>query len=172
MLRLILRILSLVIFTCFLLLACVLMLFYKRYYPQFIPAYVYVLYCLALTLLLSPYLYFWQKDMRRPKLIIHALAVIAILSIHFYNDSRQTFLYDLSKIEQGMTIAQVEGIMSNRKGRTVWPTIEELPRDKNGEVVVPDSLSYKHSEESEFNADFGIILFDKGRVVKVEFIGD
>lgn len=97
-----------------------------------------------------------------------------------HSSSRHQFLKDLERIRAGMTLPEVDEVMSGHiKGVSEkWPpfmgkadTLKETT-DKNGNLTYEGSLIYRHSDEAAFDSDWGIVKFRNGRVVDVEFAPD
>jgi hypothetical protein len=106
--------------------------------------------------------------------------------------TRKPFLRDLGRIRVGMTEAEVRHIMGGYMQGTGWPSLpgsspSNAPGTLNivgsdsqystetspsGEMVVRDSLVFRHSNSGAFGADWGIISLSSGRVVNVEFSPD
>jgi len=125
--------------------------------------------------------------------IISLLVLFSILAALHYMPwtSRKPFLRDLDRIRAGMTEAQVRHIMNRYLEGTGWPA---SPRDNptnggtlsimgsslqyattpslSGELLLRNSLVFRHSTKGAFNADWGIVSLSKGRVVRVEFSPD
>jgi len=111
----------------------------------------------------------------------------ALFALHLVPwTSRKPFLRRLYSIEPGMTYDEVLERMDDYMlgtGLPANPFLEDAsggyPRDY-GQVVVSESfvaqmsgsLCFRHSDEGSFNRDFGIVVFDAGRVVKVRFEAD
>lgn len=91
-----------------------------------------------------------------------SLAVLAVglATLHLVPwTSRKVFLADLAHVQPGMTEEQVERAMA--RYRRLSP-----PAQATG------TRAYGHSREPAFDSDVGLIHFDGGRVVKVEFLPD
>jgi hypothetical protein len=121
-------------------------------------------------------------------------AVIAIVTTLYFVDwtSRKPFLRDLAGVHVGMTEAEVRQIMGRYMEGTGWPAPpDSFPSDApstltiggsgmqysietspSGEIVVHDSVVFRHSNDGAFNSDWGIVSFSSGTVVRVEFSPD
>lgn len=120
-------------------------------------------------------------------------AIFAIIAVLYFVDwtTRKPFLRDLDRIRVGMTEAEVRQIMAPYMEGAGWPaipgsssnapgTLHILGSDSQysteassaGEMVIRDSLVFRHSNDGAFNADWGIVSLSNGRVVKVEFSPD
>lgn len=133
--------------------------------------------------------------MRRQIGRLSALAsLITVVATLYFVDwtTRKPFLRDLDRIRVGMTEAEVRRIMGRYLEGTGWPanpfdpstnatsTLTDLgsgsqystTASPSGEMVVRDSLVFRHSNDGAFNSDWGIISFAGGRVVGVEFSPD
>ncbi len=115
---------------------------------------------------------------RREKLLILGLLVLVLFSIRFVDwNSRKPFLKDFYRVREGMTVEQVEQIMGSYMGGTCCPAHPlGLPDGKQTaeteELAVPDRAVYRHTNEGWGNSDWGEITFEKGQVVKIEFLPD
>jgi len=96
-------------------------------------------------------------------LALFAAAVAFILSINW--NSRKPFLKDFYRLQEGMTGAQVDGIM----GRYIKET--DLPPLLLGEgTVAVDAVVYRHTDGDWGKSDWGVIAFEDGRVAQTEFL--
>jgi hypothetical protein len=139
-------------------------------YLQFVA--IYAAFCVligALLLVGSP---------RREKLLILGLLFVALFSIRFVNwNSRKPFLKDFYRVQEGMTVEQVEQIMGSYMGGICQPSHplglpdEELTIETE-EMAQPDRAVYRHTDEGWGNSDWGEVHFEQGRVVKIEFLPD
>jgi hypothetical protein len=120
---------------------------------------------------------------------VAAIALSWILYLVPWN-SRKPFLKDLHSIRSGMDEGQVRQIMSGYLEGTGWPTVyggessgegsltdlgsgtTRPTTSVHGELAITDSLVFRHSDDGAYNSDWGIVTFDKGRVVNVEFSPD
>lgn len=103
----------------------------------------------------------WAMRQRSGRPLI-SLAVLAagLVVLHLVPwTSRKVFLADLAQVHPGMTEEQVERAMARH--RRLSP-----PAQAAG------TRAYGHSLEPAFDSDVGLIHFDGGRVVKVEFLPD
>ena len=85
-----------------------------------------------------------------------------------------------------MTVDQVEKIMSRYMKGTGWvlPTSSGKLTDvgtgvtlqtsnaPSGELMIEDSITYRHSNEGAFNSDWGVVKFKDGRVEGKIFMPD
>ena len=114
----------------------------------------------------------------REKLLILGLLVVALFSIRFVDwNSRKPFLKDLYRVQEGMTIAEVEQIMGDYMGGICYPDHSlGLPARESAaeveELALPDRAVYRHTSEGWGNSDWGEIWFEKGRVKEVRFLPD
>jgi hypothetical protein len=120
-------------------------------------------------------------------------AIIAGIAALYFVDwtTRKPFLRDLDRIRVGMSEAEVRHIMGRYKEGSGWPAIpgssSNAPGTLNivgsdaqystetspsGQMVIRDSLVFRHSDDGAFNSDWGIISLSSGRVVRVEFSPD
>lgn len=101
--------------------------------------------------------------------------------------SRQIFVKDLNSVRPGMTTVQVEAMMGRYMKGTGWPGFDhggggltdlgtgstnKMKPSNSGEIELDNALVYRHSNEGEYNSDWGIVHFQNGRVVNVEFSPD
>jgi len=107
----------------------------------------------------------WLMRDRQARLRITVVAIYAllILSTRFVDwNSRKPFMRDLLRLREGMTGQQVKVIM----GRYVTDQDAADVSQANG------TLSYRHSNEAEYNADWGEVTLREGKVVGAEFSPD
>ena len=118
-------------------------------------------------------LFLYNRPMRE-RLLILSLFLIVIFSIRFVDwNSRKPFLKDLYSIQEGMTPAQVEQIMSDYRigGGSPFPDGPETELNEQGGIVT-GGITYLHTDEGWGNSDWGVVIFENGRVVQVEFLPD
>ena len=125
------------------------------------------------------------------KLLVVLAFLSAMVAIYFIPwSTRKPFLRHLYSIKPGMTVSEVESIMSGyMKGSGLpWPpiwddepksfsstsstTTQGVIKGEDGEIEIPGSIIYRHSDEGSFNADWGQVNFKDGRVESVEFLPD
>jgi len=100
----------------------------------------------------------------RHKLVILAIFVAAVASILFINwNSRKPFLKDFRRLQEGMTEAQVDGVMGRYIVETDLP-----PLPLGGGTVAVDAVVYRHTDESWGKSDWGVVAFEDGRVAQTE----
>jgi hypothetical protein len=133
---------------------------------------IYAAFCLligALLLVGSP---------RREKLLILGLLLVVLFSIRLVDwNSRKPFLKDFYRVEEGMTVEQVEQIMGGYMGGPCEPTCS--PDPSGGQQAIetevqtgPDRAVYRHTDEGWGNSDWGEVTFEEGRVVEIQFLPD
>ena len=83
--------------------------------------------------------------------------------------SRKPFLHSLFSIKSGTTVADVRRKMA---GCMVDAWANMTPPDATRGLTYSGSLIFRHSKESRFNADLGVVTFRDGKVVSVEFLPD
>jgi hypothetical protein len=129
-----------------------------------------------------------RQQIRR--LCVLAAVIVFVVMLYFVDwSTRKPFLRDLARVHVGMTEADVRRIMGSYIEGTglvdppgVAPssgvtdlgsghTYRTAP-SPNGEVRLSDTLVFRHSTESAFNADWGIIKFSDGKVTGVDFSPD
>jgi hypothetical protein len=117
-----------------------------------------------------------------------AAVVALIAALHFVDwSTRKPFLRDLARVRVGMTEAEVRQIMGQHMEGTGLLAPPGTPANSpstmnlmsgsqystttspSRELVLTDSLVFRHSTEAAFNADWGIISFASGKVANVEF---
>lgn len=159
--------------------------------PVLIPAWVHLGFVLACSLLFLPFVLVGR--LRAVKAALHGLFLLTIAGMWFFPiSSRQPFLRDLASVKIGMTSTQVNAVMGKYAKGTGWPanpfaakspgtdTLTELrsgsthptQTNRQGQMELIGSTTYRHSDEGEYNSDWGVVSFKKGRVVKVEFMPD
>jgi signal transduction histidine kinase len=121
------------------------------------------------------------------------VAVIAVIATLYFVEwtTRKPFLRDLDRIRVGMTEAEVRQIMGRYMEGSGWPAIPgsstnapgtlnivgsdsqySTETSPSGQMVIRDSLVFRHSNDGAFNSDWGIISLSSGKVVSVEFSPD
>jgi len=115
-----------------------------------------------------------------------------IVALYFVDwTTRKPFLRDLARVHIGMTEREVRRIMARYSEGTGFPAIpgsaSNAPGTLNiagsesqystetspsGQMVIQNSLVFRHSNNGAFGADWGIVSLSSGRVVKVEFSPD
>jgi energy-coupling factor transporter transmembrane protein EcfT len=104
--------------------------------------------------------------------------------------SRKPFLTDLYSIRSGMNERQVREIMSGYIEGTGWPAVYggETPGEgtlndlgsgasysttsADGKLAIKDAIVFRHSNDGAYGSDWGIVTFENGRVVSVDFSPD
>jgi hypothetical protein len=134
-------------------------------YPRFLAIYA------AFWVLLGALLLHGRPT--REKVLILALFAAVLASVRFIDwNSRKPFLRDLHSINEGMTRAQVEGIMGRyirSGGRPLAGPETEL--DESGQILT-GTVTYRHTNEGWGDSDWGVVTFVDGRVVETEFLPD
>jgi hypothetical protein len=103
----------------------------------------------------------------RLQLMLLVVFVAQVAAIHFVNwNSHKPFLRDFDRIAEGMTEAQVDGIMGRYAKETDLPPI---PLAEGAEAV--EAVVYRHTDESWGEADWGIVAFEGGRVAQKALFG-
>jgi len=145
-------------------------------------------YGLFWTLVLLPFL-LRQPTLLKSSFYVALLLALVILYLVPWN-SRKPFLRDLEKVKTGMTVAEVEAIMGGYMKGTGWPAMPDsgsstgqltevgsgitmsTSNSPSGELVIQDSITYRHSNDGAFNSDWGIVTFKDGKVVARTFMPD
>lgn len=131
---------------------------------------------------------------RQPARIIALVAVLAVIAALYSVEwtTRKPFLRDLARVHAGMTEVEVRHIMGRYMEGTGWPALPgsspshalgtlnisgsasqySTETSSSGQMVIRDSLVFRHSNDGAFNSDWGIISLSSGRVVSVEFSPD
>jgi hypothetical protein len=60
-----------------------------------------------------------------------------------------------------------EGIVNDPGSGSSYPASEV-----DGELAIKNSLVFRHSDDGAYNSDWGIVTFEEGRVVSVDFSPD
>jgi hypothetical protein len=153
-----------------------------------ISAKIFFRYGLFWTLLLLPFLFLHPSRM---KFGFYVVLVASLLILYFIPwNSRKIFLKDFRKVEVGMTVNEVEQIMSKYIKGTGWPAMpesmfstgtlihagsmvsRETSNSPDGDLVIRDSITYRHDKDGAFDSDWGIVKFKKGKVVSTTFSPD
>ncbi len=97
-----------------------------------------------------------------------AILVLVLFSLRYVDwNSRKPFLRDLYSIDEGMTAAQVEGsmreYMKSDGGNARY--------DQSGQIVA-GTVTFRHTNEGWGDSDWGVVTFEDGRVVQVQFLPD
>ncbi len=116
--------------------------------------------------------FFWpgRPVNRRPPRVIAFGALLALLGTLYLVpwSSRKPFLRALDSIKLGMTEAEVHQRMAGYKLGTGWI----IPGQNPAEFAPADSLVFRHSDDPEFNSDWGIVTLQRGKVTAVQFSPD
>ncbi len=131
------------------------------------------LYAGFLSLFLLP-LVIWR--FKRVKLVIYlAFLLSAVVFAVVPTTSRDFFVRRLDSLQPGMTISQVDVAMRQYSGRRYDGGVVRRQDRKwlpekfaNADRVV----SFRHSDDSAYNADVGTVFFSNGRVLGTEFSPD
>ncbi len=123
-----------------------------------------------------------------PRLTIILSSLISMATLYSIEwSSRKPFLRDLYSVRVGMTEQQVVKIMGKYISGTGFPAnpysnpselhdntgkAYKTESTSDGFLHLPGRLVFRHSDTSEFGADWGIVSFLNGRVVDVEFSPD
>jgi hypothetical protein len=102
----------------------------------------------------------WNQPPRVKLALISTFLLLILVTRTIDWNSRKPFLRALDSVQPGMTAAQVDAAMG---------TFMRFPRVG---VTEQGSVGYRHTEEGWGNADIGLVTFDGGRVVKVEYFPD
>jgi len=101
------------------------------------------------------------------------LVLTLIMPVRFIDwDTRKPFLKDLYRIQPGMTLPQVEQIMGQYRQGSGWPANPNPEAQHPGELTIPDSIIYRHTDEGWGDSDWGVVTFADERVIEVQFLPD
>ena len=150
---------------------------------------LYLAVAIAFVVALWPFASGRFQSIRITSLIIVSVTIAALYSVPW--TSRKPFLRDLDRIRVGMTVSEVRQIMGRYLEGTGWPASPfdsstnngtlsvagsssqySTSTSPDGQMVVRDSLVFRHSTDGAFNSDWGIVSLSSGRVVGVEFSPD
>jgi hypothetical protein len=96
--------------------------------------------------------------------------MVILYKIHW--NTRKPFLIELGHVRIGMTAQEVDGVMNRYiKGSGIAP-VGRFGSDENGQLMLKESIVYRHSNDGAFNADWGVVTFKDGKVTNVEFLPD
>lgn len=90
---------------------------------------------------------------------VTSLALIILLVVPW--TSRHRFLHHLDRVEVGMSREEARQVM-----------LPYRPLDQDEPATGDTTDWYGHSRDARFNADFGIVRYEAGRVAAVEFSAD
>jgi hypothetical protein len=111
----------------------------------------------------------------RDKLLILGLFVLVLGSVRLVDwNSRKSFLRDFYSLKEGMTADEVDRTMSgymkeNGGGPPQSQNLYEF--DERGELVT-GWVTYRHTNEGWGDSDWGVVAFESGHVVRLEFLPD
>jgi hypothetical protein len=104
----------------------------------------------------------WRRN--RVKLAVYTALIFSIVVLAAVPwTPRDHFVRRLHQVKPGMTIKQADTLMKPYK-KWRYP--------KQGIYKDDQSVSYRHSDSSEYNCDIGEIYFKNGHVVKTDFSAD
>ncbi len=149
---------------------------------------MFTFYGLFWAVVLAPFLFCHPT---RIKFGIFAGLIICLATLYLVPwNSRKPFLRDLEKVQIGMTVDQVEVIMGQYMKGTGWPAMPgssaptgqlveagsgitiATSNSPSGELVIQNSITYRHSNDGAFNSDWGVVKFKNGKVVAKKFMPD
>jgi hypothetical protein len=109
----------------------------------------------------------------RPRGVVLLLFAVVFVGLRWVNwNSRKPFLRDLYSVRVGMTPSQVEAIMGKYLKGTGWPANTVADPSARGELTLPGTVVYRHTNEGWADSDWGMVEFAGGKVVRVEFSPD
>ena len=129
-------------------------------YPGFVAIY-------ALCWVLVGLLFLYARPMRE-KIVILTLFLVVLFSVRFVDwNTRKPFLRALDRVTAGITEAQADEIMDGyMKGISPMAQMDEQGGIDWGTV------NYRHTTEAWGNVDVGVLAFQNGRVVRVDYLPD
>ena len=102
------------------------------------------------------------------KLGILAVLVLVLFALRTVDwNSRKPFLRDLYSVAEGMTAAQVESSM----GEYIRSDGDNVRYDPSGQILA-GTVTFRHTDEGWGDSDWGVVTFEDGRVVEVQFLPD
>jgi hypothetical protein len=111
----------------------------------------------------------------RDKLLILGVFVLVLGSVRFVDwNSRKAFLRDFHGLREGMTVEEVDQIMSGYMkayGGGPPQSQNEYEFDEQGEVVA-GWVTYRHTNEGWGDSDWGVVTVENGQVVRLQFLPD
>ena len=124
--------------------------------------------------------------MRNCKIARYFIIVLCISCPAYAADTRYNFLQQLQKVSPGMTRQETEVIMSSYPKGTNWPYSPapsmkvigservdyELDPEKKEQLTLKGCDVYRHSDEGQYDSDWGIVCYDKDKVVWTDFAPD
>jgi hypothetical protein len=100
---------------------------------------------------------------RQRNLVALALFVAAISSVQAIDwNSRKPFLRALGHVQAGMRVAEVDKLMSAYMRSPAMP----------GTFSRSGQVTFRHTNQSWGDSDWGVVTYERERVVKVEFLPD
>jgi hypothetical protein len=113
-------------------------------------------------------LYIFEPLPVRKKLLLGGLLFMAVFSLRFVDwDSRKQFLRDFYQVQPGMTIDEVDEVMTGYD-KYISPFVS---RTSQG-TVQTGAVSYQHTMEGWGDSDIGLITFAGGRVLARTYYPD
>ncbi len=112
-----------------------------------------------------------RRTIRTTAGLLLVVATLAVLHLVPWS-SRKPFLNCLNRIQVGMTQAEVERIMADYMRGTGWPANRLADANAVGEFAIANSIVFRHSNDGDFDSDWGVVSFRDGKVVSVEFMPD
>lgn len=103
----------------------------------------------------------------RARAVLIALFFVPLAPIPITGQER--FVRDLFRIEPGMSSSQADALMKGYLRGSGWKGPQSLGP---GEVQVPGCEIYRHSNEGNYDSDWGVVCMEGGKVVSVEFWPD
>jgi hypothetical protein len=130
-----------------------------------VAAWIYIPIAILFSGALWPERPIWQHRKRLVALIAVNALVLALFLIPW--STRKPFLRHLYSIKPGMSVNEVKKIMAGYMEGTGWKN----PWTSQ-EVNINSSLVFRHSNDGQFNSDWGVVTIQDGKVVDVRFDPD
>ena len=120
--------------------------------------------------------------------VILALIVsnVARPEVSWGQDTRHYFLQKLGDVRPGMLRAEVDKLMSSYAKGTNWPyspsptmnlvgsrrRTYQLDSRERAQLTLKDCDVFRHSDEAQFDSDWGIVCYEHDRVSWIDFAPD
>ena len=102
----------------------------------------------------------WRAPLRVKLAFISTFLLLILLVRNVEWNSRKPFLRALDAVQVGMTTKQVDA------------TMRGFVRGPQTGISEYGTVSFRHTDEGWGNADIGLVTFEGGNVVKVEYLAD
>lgn len=102
----------------------------------------------------------WRSPLRVKFALISTFLLFILVVRNVEWNSRKPFLRNLGDVQTGMTRPQVENIM------------HAYSRSPTTGVSKENIIAFRHTNEGWGDSDIGVVKFQDGRVIQVEFLAD